>query len=117
MLILTRRRDETLCIGPDVTITVLGIRGQQVRLGIRAPKAVVVDREEVHARKEREAAQAAGSTSQHVLTTSPPTSSQSRAFDSTLLAPVENSVAGFSTELDKQVRLGIRAPKDVVVDR
>jgi len=55
MLILTRRPDESLVIGPDIVITVLGVKGHQVRLGIRAPKDVVVDREEVHARKQREA--------------------------------------------------------------
>ena len=51
MLILTRRPDESLYIGPDITVTVLGIRGNQVRLGITAPKDVIVDREEVHQRK------------------------------------------------------------------
>jgi carbon storage regulator len=56
MLILTRRPDETLFIGPDIRITVLGVKGNQVRLGIHAPKAVVVDREEVYQRKQREAA-------------------------------------------------------------
>jgi len=55
MLILSRRPDESLCIGPDITLTVLGIKGNQVRLGIHAPKNVIVDREEVHARKQREA--------------------------------------------------------------
>jgi carbon storage regulator len=54
MLILTRRPDEALVIGPDIRITVLGIRGNQVRLGIDAPKDVIVDREEVHQRKQRE---------------------------------------------------------------
>jgi carbon storage regulator len=54
MLILSRRPNESLHIGKDVVITVLGIHGQQVRLGIDAPKTVVIDREEVHARKQRE---------------------------------------------------------------
>ena len=63
MLILTRRVDETLCIGPHVRVTVLGVKGKQVRLGIAAPKDVAVDREEVHARKQREAATAASSPS------------------------------------------------------
>ena len=53
MLILSRRPDEALFIGPDIQITVLGIKGQQVRLGITAPKSVVIDRAEVHARKHR----------------------------------------------------------------
>jgi carbon storage regulator len=55
MLILTRRCEESVCIGAEVRITVLGIKGNQVRLGIRAPKDVVVDREEVHVRKQHEA--------------------------------------------------------------
>ena len=56
MLILSRRPNESLCIGPDIRVTVLGIRGNQIRLGISAPDDVVIDREEVHRRKQREAA-------------------------------------------------------------
>lgn len=47
MLILTRRTGETITIGNDVTVTVLGIKGNQVRIGINAPKDVAVHREEV----------------------------------------------------------------------
>jgi carbon storage regulator len=47
MLILTRRVNETLKIGDDINITVLGIKGHQVRLGIDAPKTVAVNREEI----------------------------------------------------------------------
>jgi carbon storage regulator len=54
MLILARRPTESLQIGPDIIVTVLGIHGNQVRLGITAPRAIVVDRAEVHARKQRE---------------------------------------------------------------
>jgi carbon storage regulator len=54
MLILTRRVGETLMIGSDVTVTVLGVKGSQVRLGINAPKNVAVHREEVFARISRE---------------------------------------------------------------
>jgi carbon storage regulator len=47
MLILTRRAGETLMIGDDVSITVLGVKGNQVRIGIDAPKDVAVHREEI----------------------------------------------------------------------
>ncbi len=51
MLILTRRVGETLMIGEAITVTVVGINGSQVRLGVAAPKEVAVDREELRARK------------------------------------------------------------------
>lgn len=54
MLILTRRPQETLIIGDDIEVTVLGIKGNQVRLGVKAPDDVAVDREEIRLRKERE---------------------------------------------------------------
>jgi carbon storage regulator len=50
MLILTRRTGETLMIGDNITVTVLGVKGNQVRLGINAPKDVRVDREEIRER-------------------------------------------------------------------
>ena len=56
MLILTRREKEKLRIGDEVTITVMSIKGQQVRFGIDAPRHITVNREEVHKRilKEKE---------------------------------------------------------------
>ena len=50
MLILTRRVGETVMIGDEVTVTVLGIKGNQVRLGVKAPKNVAVHREEIFER-------------------------------------------------------------------
>jgi len=54
MLILTRRMGETVVIGDDVTVTVLGVKGNQVRLGVNAPKQVAVHRKEIYERIQRE---------------------------------------------------------------
>ncbi len=54
MLILTRRIGETLMVGDDVTVTVLGVKGNQVRVGVEAPKEVPVHREEVYKKIQRE---------------------------------------------------------------
>ena len=56
MLILTRRIGETLMVGDDVTITVLGVKGNQVRIGVNAPKDVAVHREEIYERIQSEKA-------------------------------------------------------------
>jgi len=60
MLILTRRAGETVMIGSDVTITVLGVKGNQVRIGINAPKDVAVHREEIYERIQSEKAGSSG---------------------------------------------------------
>lgn len=57
MLILTRRVGETVVIGDDVTVTVLGVKGNQVRLGVNAPREVAVHREEIFERIQREQAE------------------------------------------------------------
>jgi carbon storage regulator len=54
MLILTRRVGETVMIGNEVTVTVLGVKGNQVRIGVNAPKDVAVHREEIYDRIKRE---------------------------------------------------------------
>jgi carbon storage regulator len=59
MLILTRRVGESIMIGSDVELTVLGVKGAQIRVGVRAPKNVAVHREEIYERIQREAAEAA----------------------------------------------------------
>lgn len=54
MLVLTRRVGETLMVGDDVTVTVLGVKGNQVRIGVNAPDDVSVHREEIYQRIQKE---------------------------------------------------------------
>ncbi len=54
MLILTRRVGETLMVGDEVTVTVLGVKGNQVRIGVNAPRDVAVHREEIYERIKHE---------------------------------------------------------------
>ena len=54
MLVLTRRVGESLMIGDEVTVTVLGVKGNQVRIGVNAPKDVSVHREEIYERIQQE---------------------------------------------------------------
>jgi len=60
MLILTRREGESLRIGEDVTVTILRVKGSQVRIGVNAPKDVAVQREEISERMRAEVADAIG---------------------------------------------------------
>lgn len=65
MLILTRRIGETLMVGDNVSITVLGVKGNQVRIGVNAPKDVSVHREEIYQRIQREKGQAGQSSEEN----------------------------------------------------
>jgi carbon storage regulator len=88
MLILTRRPVETIYIGEEVTVTVLGVVGNQVRFGIEAPRHITIDRAEIHERKKRAALAGGGL--------------PSRDAGSHAQAPVNGNVHGESPEDDGQ---------------
>jgi carbon storage regulator len=69
MLILTRRVGETVMIGNDVTVTVLGVKGNQVRVGVNAPRDVAVHREEIFERIKREEQDGSGAENTTTTTT------------------------------------------------
>jgi carbon storage regulator len=69
MLILTRRVGETVMIGNDVTVTVLGVKGNQVRVGVNAPRDVAVHREEIFERIKREEQDGSGADNTTTTTT------------------------------------------------
>jgi len=87
MLILSRRPNESLRIGGNVVITVVGFSGNQIRLGITAPSNVVIDREEVHQRKMAE----------HVIDISPVTASDA--------APSQSRIVRRRPEVRRRSRL------------
>lgn len=87
MLILTRRVGETLMIGDEVTVTVLGVKGNQVRIGVNAPKEVAVHREEIYDRIKRE------QDASHVPADRSAAESSSDADDSETYDDAQNSVA------------------------
>jgi len=74
MLILTRRIGETLMIGDEVTVTVLGVKGNQVRIGVNAPKNVSVHREEIYRRIQNE--RSGGQPGQEEVTQQPDSDNQ-----------------------------------------
>ena len=84
MLVLTRRANQSIIIGNDIVVTVLEIRGDQVRLGITAPRSVSVHREEVYAEIQREHREA-GNPADHDADDAPYSDSDSRR------APVDES--------------------------
>ncbi|HEY3658385.1 MAG TPA: carbon storage regulator CsrA [Steroidobacteraceae bacterium] len=73
MLILTRKVGETLMIGDDMTVTIMGVKGSQVRIGVNAPKDVAVHREEIYERiRQEQSSNAAAENDKHGGKRAPP---------------------------------------------
>ena len=95
MLILTRRPAETIYIGEQVTVTVLGVVGNQVRFGIEAPRSITIDRAEIHERKKRAALSNANGNG-HTDAATPPNGNVAEAEQREEIAEVNGNVADAS---------------------
>ena len=119
MLILTRRVGETLMVGDDVSVTVLGVKGNQVRIGVNAPREVQVHREEIYQRIQLEKAAANEPASVGKEANSSARNGMlilTRRIGEALMIGDDVSVTVLGVK-GNQVRTGVNAPKEVQVHR